>query len=125
MLLYLETISDTTKIITFSNQLDELNRKEWKTNRNQTDELLVEIDKIIKSNKKQIDGVFVNTNFGPYTSVRIGLTVVNFLALALNIQPVGVGSVSEICFRDRQEFREMLVPMYQNSPVITKKKNRL
>lgn len=122
MLLYLETISDLTKIIVCSDNLKELNRKEWQANRNQTNELLTELDGLVQSQKNQIHGIFVNTNSGSYTSMRVGLTAANFLGLALNIQPVGVSSFEKIKFKHQKKFTTPLLPVYQNRPFITKKK---
>ncbi|HLC43741.1 MAG TPA: hypothetical protein VJK08_01260 [Patescibacteria group bacterium] len=122
MLLYLETISDLTKIIIYTDDLEELNRKEWQTNRNQTEELLTQLDNLVQGRKNQIHGIFVNTNTGSYTSMRIGLTAANFLGVALNIQPVGVSSFESIKFKHQKKFTTPLLPTYQNRPFITKKK---
>ncbi len=121
MLLYLDTISDLSKIIIYSDHFEELKRKEWPAGRNQTDELLVEIDALIQEQKNEVDGIFVNTNPGSYTSMRIGLTVANSLGLALNIQPTGVSSPAKVKFQGRQNFKSPLLAVHKSEPFITKK----
>lgn len=121
MLLYIDTISDLSKIIIFSDQVKEIRRFECAPDRNQTDSTLCQIDKLIDSQIDKISGIFFNSNAGSYTSMRIGLSIANSLGFALNIQPVGVTSPAEIKFEIRLKFTAPAVPVYKSAPVITKK----
>lgn len=125
MILYFETTSDQSKIIVYSDLIEELNRKVWQSDRNQTEELLTVLDSLIDGQRDKINDILVNPNSGSFTSVRIVLTIVNNLGMALNIQPRIITSSANIKSEGRTDFSEPLLPMYLNQPFITKQKDRL
>lgn len=60
----------------------------WESIRNQSKELLPEIDKLLKAEKikpEQLKGVVVNIGPGSFTGLRVGVTIANGFGYGLNI----------------------------------------
>jgi len=122
--LYLDTTTNETAIKVFGDSGKLISVVKWEARFNQSEELLPAIDKALDSKIKDLAGIFVNTGYGSYTGVRVGLTTANFLGLSLNIQPVGVNNEKEIVFRKAGVFKQAVLPQYENEPHITKEKSR-
>lgn len=64
----------------------------WTSHRNQSKELLPNIDRLLRSNKvkpEQLKQVAVNLGPGSFTGLRIGISIANAFGYALNIPVVG------------------------------------
>ncbi len=71
----------------------------WQSERNETETLLKNIDKLLKKLKvkpAQLKGVVVNTGPGSFTGLRVGVTVANGFGYGLNIPVVGVSEFAII-----------------------------
>lgn len=65
----------------------------WQSDRNETEKLLVNIDKLLKKlqlKPSQLKGVVVNTGPGSFTGLRVGVTVANGLGYGLGLPVAGV-----------------------------------
>lgn len=90
-----------------------------------TDTLLTKIEEILKKNhlgKKDIKAIEVNPGPGPYTSLRVGITVANILAFGLNI-PIRIISGKSDIVEDK--YLSPVMPKYGSLPNITKPRPRL
>lgn len=126
MILYLGVQAEPAKISLFNTAGQIIRTQEFEMARNQTEELLSRIDALIEGKKEEIEGIFINTSGSSYTSKRVGLTVVNILGLALNIQPVEVSAETELnFFTQKKPFTAPILPVYVSAPNITPKKNGL
>lgn len=93
-------------------------------NRNQSEKLLQELDGLIAKNsfrKKDISKIIVNTLPGSYTGSRVGVTIANFLALALNIPVISQGDNVQT----GETFDGGVSPKYLRDPHITRSKSGL
>ena len=132
-ILYLEASLDKTIIKLFS-QSGGIISGFCQGSRNQSEELLREIDRLLKKSKIQrtaITNVAVNTGQNSYTSARIIATTANLLAFSLNI---GIFSASSddcntifesLSSGEEIAFQNYIVPVYKHEPVITRPKSRL
>lgn len=122
MILYIDPVEKPTKVAIYSDEAELIESISLPTPNNQTDELLVEIDKLTKKYHQEINSIYVNISCGSYTSIRVGITVANFLGFSSNLQPIGVHSHSEIePVKNRVPFEREILPQYKHDPVITKK----
>lgn len=90
-----------------------------------TDTLLANIDRLLEKNnisKKEIGAIEVNPGPGPYTSLRVGVTTANILALSLNIPINRISDKSNI---NENEYSSPVMPKYAHMPNITKPKSGL
>ncbi|PIP21830.1 MAG: tRNA (adenosine(37)-N6)-threonylcarbamoyltransferase complex dimerization subunit type 1 TsaB [Candidatus Nealsonbacteria bacterium CG23_combo_of_CG06-09_8_20_14_all_40_13] len=65
----------------------------WESQKNQSQELLINIDKFLKENKvnlQNLKAIGVMLGPGSYTGLRVGLTVANTLGWALGIPVLGL-----------------------------------
>ena len=88
-----------------------------------SEKILPTIEELLQSvgsNKKDFAAVLVSPGPGSYTSLRISLTVANFIAFGLNI-PVITERMQDL----EKNFSNFALPKYGNEPVITKQKPRL
>jgi len=132
MILYIDTSKPETKIALFENGRV-LAEKVWLSVKNQSEELLSEINKIIlKENKTKSDifKIVVVTGPGSYTGLRVGLSTANALAFCLNIAIEGVSSDESKGLeqlnnsKKLNHFERWVVPKYLYEPQITKPKPR-
>ena len=71
--------------------------KTWISNRNQSKELLPNIDRLLKAGKikpEQLKQVAVNLGPGSFTGLRIGLSIANAFGYALKIPVVGKSNLA-------------------------------
>jgi len=115
MKLYIDTTGDETFL-----RLDDggkfLAEKKWPAGRNQSEELLQEVELLLAQNdlsKKNLTAIIVNPGPGKYTGQRVGVTTANFLGFALNL-PVSSGKIQD------SRFTIPVTPVYAHPPVITK-----
>lgn len=132
MILYIDTSKSETKIALFENKRI-LAKKVWLSDKNQSEELLSEIDDLIKSihrNKLDLKGIIVVNGPGSYTGLRVGLSTANALAFSLNILVKDVSSgqnnYSELELKSKNvnHFKRSVMPKYLYEPKITKPKPR-
>lgn len=109
--------------------------KTWISNKNQSEELLPNIDKLLKENKikpTQLKWISVNLGPGSFTGLRVGISVANAFGYGLDIPVTGKdylgGTIQE---RIKQlmdleitlkKFKQVL-PTYGKPPDITIPKN--
>jgi len=110
-------------------------KKVWRAETHQSEELLPEIDKLLKKNKvlpKNLGLIIVNIGPGSFTGTRVGVATANALVFGLEIPVAGVknkGKIEDILkvgFKLFQEGRikEGIIakPFYDQAPNITKSK---
>ncbi|MFA6963910.1 MAG: tRNA (adenosine(37)-N6)-threonylcarbamoyltransferase complex dimerization subunit type 1 TsaB [Patescibacteria group bacterium] len=93
----------------------------WRVVHNHTEELLSNIERILKDagkKKSDLSAIVVNPGPGPYTGVRVGVSVANSLAFSLDI-PV-VAQMSDIQTRN---FEKPVLPVYAFAPKISQPKS--
>lgn len=107
---------------------DFLLEKKWVSNKNQSEELLSEIDSLFTEaglSKKEIKKIIMVKGPGSYTGLRVGLSAGNALALAWGIPVIGLmksdlaGDFSELIEDDNAR---PIQAYYQNPPHITQSK---
>lgn len=93
MILYINT-TDTEKVeIGLYEGKKLVKNKAFKAKYRQSEKLLPEIDKLLKSAKKKpkdIHGIAVVKGPGPFTALRIGVATANALGYALGVPVVGI-----------------------------------
>ena len=118
-----------------------LNHKIWSkklpVDFNEAEKLLPLIDELVKKSKSHLPdlkAIFVITGPGPFTSLRIGITVANTLAYTLNIPVVGFrlsdfNSIKTLLKTGEKKLRagkknDFVFPHYGLMPHITKAKKK-
>ncbi len=101
----------------------------WEAGRTLADTLLTKINQFLESNnypKSSLTGVAVFTGQGSYTGLRIGTTIANALAYALNIPvvcPGGDNWLQKISKEiSRAKTGQYVTPEYDGEPNITNPK---
>lgn len=109
--------------------------KIWISDKNQSEELLPNVDKLLKENKikpKQLKWISANLGPGSFTGLRVGISVANAFGYGLDIPVIGKDYL-EGTIRERikqlmnlktasKKFKQVL-PTYGRPPDITKPKN--
>jgi tRNA threonylcarbamoyladenosine biosynthesis protein TsaB len=130
MILFIDTSKPETKIALYC-KARFLADKVWLSAKNQSEELLCEIDELLKKNnvdKSNIEKILAVTGPGSYTGLRVGLSTANTLAMSLNIGIEGIGSDygQEVMLKklvgNKTAFDKAVMPKYLNRPKITKPK---
>lgn len=134
MFLYLDTTEEETKIKLFDKKGKLVDKKIWQSKKNQSKELLAEIDKIFiknKLSKSNLLGIFVNKGPGSYTGLRVGLSTANAMAFSLNIPILGVkngfnpAKIKEVMANFKKESQiSSILPIYKYPASISKSKSR-
>jgi len=110
--------------------------KTWVSQHNQSDELLPNIDKLLKKQgiePTQLNSVAVNLGPGSFTGLRVGISVANAFGYGLQIPVIGkanltgnaqerIGQLLKLT-ANTKKFRQVL-PEYGRPPRITKPNNR-
>lgn len=132
MILFIDTSKPETKIALYNNQ-QLLVEKVWISVKNQSEELLYEIDKIIKNvrkSKTDLERIVVAKGPGSYTGLRVGLSTANALAMCLDVEIdyIKSGSSEQIQGKKlvckKRYFKEAVMPTYLHQPKITEPKHR-
>lgn len=95
---------------------------------NMSEQLLTEIEKLLKSNhvsKSALSGVMVYPGPGPYTSIRICVSTANAIGYSLAIPVEKLEDINKIDIMKTNKFSAPVAPKYLKSPTITKPKSRL
>lgn len=135
-ILAIDTIESETGIGITKNIGNDI--KTWISIRNQSKELLPNIDKLLKKNKikpEQLKWVTVNLGPGSFTGLRVGISVANTFGYGLNIPVIGKSKLGgDIKQRIKsllklktikKDFKQVL-PEYGRAPRITKpKRNKI
>jgi len=108
--------------------------KTWVSFRNQSKELLPNIDKLLSKNKlkpEQLKWVVVNLGPGSFTGLRVGVTVANTFGFGLNIPVIGKSKLDRgaktrmeklLSLKTTQKTFKQVLPEYGRPPRITKPK---
>jgi tRNA threonylcarbamoyladenosine biosynthesis protein TsaB len=130
MILILDTAQSKTYLALHDQTV--LTDIEWEAARNLSSQILDKLNGLYKKAGREIhdtDGIVVHSGPGSFTGLRIGLSVANTFAYALDIPIVGIcGSASrkelidkglgEIA--DKKKFSGSVIPVYGSEPKITK-----
>jgi len=132
MILFIDTSKPETKIALYKKSLL-LAQKTWLSAKNQSEELLFEIDKLLKQNrvkKSDLKKILVVNGPGSYTGLRVGLSTANMLAYSLQIEIIGIdldlkaNKLTKILEANEGVFQKPIMPIYRYQPKITKPKSR-
>lgn len=108
--------------------------KIWISNKNQSEELLVNIDKLLKENKvkpEQLKWISVNLGPGSFTGLRVGISVANAFGYGLDIPVIGENylegtaneRIKQLMKKTTSKKFKQVLPTYGKPPDITKSKN--
>lgn len=129
MILVIRTDKPDAELLLF-NENKKIDEHSWLAHRNLADELLPEIQILLKNNSASFDdlkGIIVFTGEGSFTGLRIGTTVANALAYSLSI-PIVEASGDDWLNLGLSQVKntkpgKYVVPKYSSEPNITKPKN--
>lgn len=134
MFLYLDTTSEETHIKLFNKSGKVIDQTNWLSQKNQSEELLRKINKIIVKNclnKHELSAIIVNQGPGSYTGLRVGLSTANAIAFSLNIPILAVkdGSNDKKIMKTISDIkqkpnRSQIMPIYKYPAKISKSKAR-
>ena len=123
MLLAINTATDTTEVV-FLEDGKVVSEDSWSAKSNESDKLLP----YLKGKLDGIDSLFVVRGPGPFTAVRVGVTVVNTLAFALKIPIYSIkttelqGTLAETLTKidfSKIQKTDIVEPHYDKPPSIT------
>lgn len=123
MILFIDTTGTESKISLRLASGEVLAEKIWPAKQNQSEELLLEIEKLLTSRghtKEDLSGISVIVGPGSYTGIRVGVATANALALAMAIPITGfrIDAQGRAIKVDNSEL--YAVPYYSKPPHITK-----
>jgi len=133
-ILAIDTTESETGIGVAKNTGNEI--KTWVSVRNQSKELLPNIDKLLKKNKiksEQLKWVAVNLGPGSFTGLRVGISVANTFGYGLNIPVIGKANIagdakarieSLLKLKTTSKSFKQVLPEYGRPPRITRPKNK-
>ena len=134
MFLYLDTTEEDTRIKLFNKKGKIHDQKNWQSQRNQSEELILEIDNMLSKNKlakSELLGIIVNQGPGSYTGLRVGLSTSNAIAFSLDIPILGVKNgvnsakiKKTLSYLDKRSDKTLALPIYKYPAKITKAKPR-
>jgi len=128
MNLFIDTSGLETKVSLADNKANVSAEKKWPAGQNQSEELLIEIDKLFSQSgyhKDNLESISVVVGPGSYTGIRVGVATANALAYALNIPVLPYENDSQNETRQTENNRNSVsyaLPVYKNPPHITKPK---
>lgn len=132
MILYIDTSKPETKIALY-NKSQLVAEKTWLSDKNQSEELLSEIEKILKRNKikkSDLKKILIVNGPGSYTGLRVGLSTANMLAYSLGIEIIGIAAgikintLTKLLEANASVFSKPIMPIYRYQPKITVPKSR-
>jgi tRNA threonylcarbamoyladenosine biosynthesis protein TsaB len=127
MYLYIDTASsEYINLALMDEKGNFLARKKIIAKYQQSEKLLVNIDKLVGKKLKKVKGVIVVKGPGSFTALRIGVTTANTLAFALRLPIIGIRLDDKIDVSIKKiikikKFRPV-VPEYGAQPNISKPK---
>ena len=133
MNLYIDTTKSKIKVVLIGSNYGIAKKTSWQSSRNDSLKLLRNIDKLlIRSGVKSSDlkTIFVNRGLGPYTTLRVGVSIANALAYSLNIPIFSASSIDEVLKLLESKkttlsgFENPVTPKYMQPVHITKRKAR-
>ena len=132
--LAIDTIESDTGIGLIGPNILEI--KTWTSIRNQSQELLPNIDKLLKKNKikpEQLKLIAVNLGPGSFTGLRVGISVANTFGYGLNIPVIGRANIEGdikirikilLGLKTTSKIFKQVLPEYGRGPRITKPNNK-
>lgn len=133
MILFLDTSSENTTVKILDYQGAIVDQKIWTSQKNQSEELLLEVDRLLAKNrlsKIDLTKIIVVCGPGSYTGLRVGLSTANALAFGLNIPIFGVKdnlsikNLKSILDSKQSGFEQSILPKYAYPPKITRPRDR-
>ncbi|PIS04631.1 MAG: tRNA (adenosine(37)-N6)-threonylcarbamoyltransferase complex dimerization subunit type 1 TsaB [Candidatus Buchananbacteria bacterium CG10_big_fil_rev_8_21_14_0_10_42_9] len=97
MLLFINSVSSRGAVALAKKNATIIKAKKFTTDRKKSELVLQNIDELLKSTKiplKKISGIIVVTGPGPFTAIRVGVSVANTLAWVLHCNVVGVSNTA-------------------------------
>ena len=130
MILYLNTTEKNAEIKLYNDEVTLIDEVIFDGSFILSEELDQKIERLLQKNtisKDELSRIAVHCGPGSYTGLRIGVTTANFIAFGLNIPVVKITKNDDVEKVLRHHFTEQLfvspaMPIYLNSPQITKKK---
>lgn len=126
MILFIDTATEKTRIALVEKDKVVI-QKSWISKHNQSQELLPEIDKLLKRQKIKLSalkGVVVVKGPGSFTGLRVGVSIANALVWSLNIPVVGMPAkeVSDKkitlainkALKNSKVFQKIVLPKYKS-----------
>jgi len=121
-----------------SNDYKIVAKKIWKAKKNQSEELLPAIDKLLRQNQvfpKNLGLIIVCIGPGSFTGIRVGVATANAFAFGLNIPVVGIKAENEkietiaqkgFSLNKKGKIKKGIIakPFYNKAPNITTPKNK-
>jgi len=134
MILVIDTTDFKHAIVALIDNSKIKSKKKFSAQYKQSEKLLKEIDRLFIASKlklKRLRGIIVISGPGPFTAVRIGVTVANTLSWSLRIPIAGIKkdnlNLNELASQSKNIFKksknkEIVIPHYGKEPNITKSK---
>jgi tRNA threonylcarbamoyladenosine biosynthesis protein TsaB len=132
MILVIDTAKDEVRIGLVLDK--KVEQKSWLGGRESSEKILPEIDKLFKKVGQKFDrtsGIIVNAGPGSFTGLRIGISIANTWAYALDIPIAGIDHVKDFdeliekgtqIIKGKTAFEKSIEPVYGAEPNITKPK---
>lgn len=130
MILVIRTDKPESELYLYNTKGEFVDKFIWTADRKLADELLRNIEALLKKNKLAVDdisGIVVFTGEGSFTGLRIGTTVANTLAYSLGI-PITESTHEEWIKTGLKKLSnsipgDYVLPKYSSEPNITKPNN--
>lgn len=130
MILVIRTDKPESELYIYDNEHRLTDKLIWTADRKLADELLINIEILLKNNKlilNNVSGIIIFTGEGSFTGLRIGTTAANTLAYSLDI-PIVESTGEEWIKTGLQKLStaqpgNYVLPKYSSEPNITKPKN--
>jgi len=127
--LFIDTSGERTIVQALDENLKVVRNASKDGQKNQSENLLKLIDKVLRQSKKsapEVRGIFVMRGPGSYTGLRVGVATANTLAYMWGINTLGIEKNLEIEDVGKlQRSNKPVLPKYSYPPKITKEKSRL
>ena len=125
----IRTDNEDTEITILSKDGKQIASERWRSGRELSNQLLARLTDMVERHNydwPKIEGVIVFTGPGSFTGLRIGVTVANTIAYALDIPIIGTLGISwveeGVVRLNKGENEIQVVPHYGSEPNISKPK---